>query len=244
MWEAVVNHPEFDLGRREFSAFVTLLDALRRHAPKPSAVIHLGVGDGRECPKLLEALSPQRYILVDYSPVYLEKAKSVLTATSVTRVETACGDIEVSGQMKRIRADIDGADVLWLLIGNGSIFANQRVDDFLRESMRPGDLIAMTLEMPHSAMFDSYKIEPVGRMLSRSGHFVDPSSAEYYFDQTDSCLKISVDEQVIFASYKPHARHLTDRLMTAGLSPVVVEEYSAISMLGALFKKECSVENS
>jgi hypothetical protein len=237
LWSDIINHPDFDLGRREFASFRHLVHELVDRKIDSKFVIHLGPGDGRECTIISEELCPRTYILVDRASEHLEKAATRLHRSGSRDLHLVRGDMEQPHEMQSVRLRMGDTSTLWLLVGNGSILSAPTVDGAVFAAMRPGDRIAVALEAAHPGMYESYRIPPVLRFLSQSGVPVEADNTIYRFDQETSCLQIWAEDRLIFASYKPSPDELVGRIRGSGLKVAFVDYDPSLFMISGCFIK-------
>lgn len=235
IWEEIVSHPDFDVGRRELESLIRFLPSVSQLIDTPTNIIHLGIGNGREIPHFIANVPSKIYIINDIDPDNLNHISiSVKHDFPSVQFQESRVDIEKEGAMTPIRENIDGP-VLWALVGNGSIFSNYLLDDYISNAMQEHDTLLVTFEVPHENMFQSYQIEPVMRFLSYSG--ADLTTITYKYDRANQCLKINSGSKTIFASYKPTAKQLEKRLHCAGLQRIAISTYPDIHMVAGLFRR-------
>lgn len=238
IWEAVVNHPDFDLGRRELAALKRVLPVVANRVQVPVNVIHIGVGEGREVPLLADTLRINQYVLNDLcAPVLNRTKKKVRTAYPTVHFTTAHADIEESDALGRIRNKLEG-QTLFVLVGNATILSNHLLDQNLEQAMRKEDFLLVTVETPHKDMYRSYAIEPVYKMLAQGGLEASVRNTRVRYDRSKQLLKVSVGRKTLIASYKPQPKQLQRRMRKAGMTEIVLREYKDLHMVAALFKKE------
>jgi len=237
LWSEIINHPDFDLGRREFTSFRHLIQKLVDRKIDSKCVVLLGPGDGRECAIIAEELCPRTYVLVDHASDHLEQAAMRFHLTGSGELRLIRGDMEQPHEMQSVRQQTGDNSTLWFLVGNGSILSAPTVDRAVFGAMKPGDRIAVALETAHPGMYESYRIPPVLRFLSQSGVDVDADNAIYSFDRETRCLQILVENRLIFASYKPSLDELVGRMRESGLEAVFVDYDPGLFMISGCFIK-------
>ncbi len=238
IWDAIVNHPQFDIGRREFEALVRFMPTVGRYGADVVNILHLGVGDGREIPLFINHLKVGLYVLNDICTPLLERvAWRARQAHPDIQFSKARTDIEKAGAIAKLRKQMKG-QALVVLVGNAVIFSNRSLNNELRQALYKNDLFLVTAETPHEKMFQSYTIEPVYRLLAQSGLDVSENNTSVWYDKSDQCLKMSCRDQVLLASYKPKPEELDWRLESAGMTVVTSCEYKDIHMVAGLYKKK------
>lgn len=238
IWDAVVNHQEFDIGRREFEALVRFLPVVARHAADIVNILHLGVGNGREVTLFANHLKVGKYVVNDICAPLLERVvKQAQIACPDISFSEACADIEQYGVILKLRKGITGQTLI-VLAGNAVIFSNRSSDNNIKQAMERDDLFLVTAETPHEKMFQSYTIEPVYRLLAQSGMAVNADNTSTWYDESDQCLKMSSRDEILLSSYKPKPEQLRQRLRAAGMVEVTLCEYQDIHMVAGLFRKE------
>lgn len=236
VWEQIVNHPCFDIGRRELEALVRFLPTVAIHASQGIHVLHLGIGDGREIHHVVDGLPVVEYVLNDICATVLERVASrARAACPSVRFTEVCSDIELEESLDSMRRGLRGRTI-FVLVGNAVIFANRRLDGYVRRAMRAGDLFLVTAETPHEGMSQSYAIDPVYRLLAASGLDVRANNTIVAYDTDDQCLKMVCDGHVLLASYKPTPDQLLGRLRQAGMAEVAIQTYEDIHMVAGLFR--------
>lgn len=235
LWEQIVNHPDFDIGRRELEALIRFLSTVAVHTPRGIHVLHLGIGDGREIPRIVSSLSVGEYVLNDICAPVLERATSrARSACPSVRFRGEEADIELEGNLSSMRSELHGPTI-FVLAGNAVIFSDRRLDGYIRRAMRKGDLLLVTAEVPHESMDRSYAIDPVYDLLAHSGIDVHADSVTVAYDASDQCLKMTCGGHVLLASYKPTPDQLRSRLRQAGMVEVALQTYEDIHMVAGLF---------
>lgn len=238
IWDAIVNHQEFDIGRREFEALVRFLPVVARHAADVVNVLHLGVGNGREVTLFANQLKVGKYVINDICASSLERvAEQARVACPDISFSEACADIEQNGVIPKLRQGITGQTLI-VLVGNAVIFSNRSLDDNIRQAMERDDLFLVTAETPHEKMSQSYTIESVYRLLAQSGLDVNASNTRTWYDENDQCFKMSCQGEILLSSYKPKPEQLRQRLKEIGIAEVTLCEYQDIYMVAGLFRKE------
>src|SRR3989344_8115993 len=228
IWDAIVNHREFDIGRREFEALVRFLPVVARHVADVVNVLHLGVGNGREVILFANHLKVGKYVINDICAPSLERvAKQARVACPDISFSEACADIEQDGVIPKLRQGITGQTLI-VLVGNAVIFSNRSLDDNVRQAMERDDLFLVTAETPHEKMSQSYTIEPVYRLLAQSGLVVNANNTSTWYDESDQCFKMSCRGEILLSSYKPKPEQLRQRLKSAGGAEGGFCEYQGI----------------
>ena len=237
IWNAIVNHREFDIGRRELEALVRFLPVVARHAAGVINVLHLGVGNGREVTLFADQLKIRKYVINDICVPSLERVvEQARVACPGTSFSEVCADIEQNGVIPKLRQGI-AEQTLIVLVGNAVIFSNRGLDNNIKQAMERDDLFLTTAETPHAKMSRSYTIEPVYRLLAQSGFDVSASNTRTWYDESDQCLKMSCQSEVLLSSYKPKPEQLRRRLKVAGMVEVALCEYRDIHMVAGLFRR-------
>lgn len=238
IWDAIVNHQEFDIGRREFEALVRFLPVVARHAADVVNVLHLGVGNGREVTLFTSQLKVGKHVINDICAPSLERVtEQARVACPGTSFSEVCADIEQNGVIPKLRQGITGQTLI-VLVGNAVIFSNRSLDDNIRQAMERDDFFLVTAETPHEKMSQSYTIEPVYRLLAQSGIAVNSDNTNTWYDESDQCLKMSCRGEILLSSYKPKPEQLRQRLKAAEMAEVALCEYQDIHMVAGLFRKE------
>ncbi|MEK9151134.1 MAG: L-histidine N(alpha)-methyltransferase [Patescibacteria group bacterium] len=238
IWDAIVNHQGFDIGRREFEALIRFLPVVVRHVANVVNVLHLGVGNGREVTLFANQLKVGKYVINDICAPSLERVtEQARVACPVTSFSEARADIEQNGVIQKLRQGITGQTLI-VLVGNAVIFSNRSLDDNIRQAMERDDLFLVTAETPHEKMSQSYTIEPVYRLLAQSGMAVNADNTSTRYDESDQCLKMSCRGEVLLSSYKPKPGQLRQRLKAMEMAKVALCEYQDTHMVAGLFRKE------
>lgn len=238
IWDAIVNHQEFDIGRREFEALVRFLPVVARHAADVVNVLHLGVGNGREVTLFANHLKVGTYVINDICASSLERvAEQARVACPDISFSKACADVEQNCVIPKLRQGITGQTLI-VLVGNAVIFSNRSLDKNIKHAMKRDDLFLVTAETPHEKMSQSYTIAPVYRLLAQSGIAVNADNTSTWYDKSDQCLKMSCRGEILLSSYKPKPKQLRQRLKVAGMAEVTLCEYQDIHMVAGLFKKQ------
>ncbi len=237
IWEAIISHPQYNLGWRELEALTRFLPVVAQQAQGIVNVLHLGVGNGREIPRFISHLNIGVYGVVDICASLLEKVVAQARVTHpAIQFSESCVDIEQKGAILKLRKQLVGPTLI-VLIGNGVIFSNRGLDAELGRAMEVDDLFLVTAETPHGNMSASYTIDPVYRLLTQSGLDVNAGNTKTWYDDGDQCLKMSCQDQILLSSYKPTLGQLRQRLRAAGMVEVALREFQDIHMLGGLFRK-------
>jgi len=237
-WDAIVTHPQFDLGYREFHALSRFVPVVARHIQGAINILHLGVGNGREVPLFTNRFQIGTYVINDIcEPVLRKVAKEARAKYPSIHFEEELADIEQNSAITKLREKLNGK-ILIVLAGNAVIFSHRGLDTDINRAMEKDDLFLITVETPHKHMFDSYTIEPVYRLLERGGLQVNAENTKAWYDKTDQCLKIFSQDKLFLSSYKPTEGQLRKRLKNAGMVDVVFREYKDLHMLAGLFKKD------
>jgi len=237
IWEEIINHPRFDLGRRE-------LEALKRFMPtvadytKGNNILHLGAGIGREIPTIIKHLETKNYLVNDICAPCLKKitARARVVFSSV-KFFGIPNDIEEKKEIFKLRQMLHGSALI-VLVANGVIFSKPGLESDISRAMERDDLFLITLEMPNPDMANSYLIEPVLKLLSQSGLVVTAANVKTWYDINDQRFRMSCQGNALLSSYKPKPEQLQRRLKEAGMDTVVICEYSEIHMVAGLFKKK------
>lgn len=236
VWDAIVNHHQYDLGRRELEALIRFMPTVTHHTTNGVNVLHLGVGNGREIPLFVSRLKVGRYVINDICAPLLEKVVGrVREAHPTTSFSEACADIERNGTISELRRGLVGQTLI-ALVGNAVIFSNRSLDGNIRQAMEGDDLFFVTAETPHEKISQSYTIEPVYRLLTQSGLDVNTDNTRTWYDESDQCLKMSCSGEILLSSYKPKPDQLRQRMKEAGMAEVALCEYQNIHMVAGLFK--------
>lgn len=238
LYSDIVNHPDFDLGRREIEVLDRFLPLVARHVPGQVNILHLGIGDGREIPYFINHLSNiGTYLINDISKPDLEEVLAKMKGEFPhMRFQGICADIESSGAVGFMRNTLAGQTIV-VLVGNSVIFANREVDVQVQGAMREDDLFVVTVESPHASMFRSYNIDPVYNLLSASGNDITRENTKILYDSTDHCLKIiHRDGQVLLTAYKPKIMEFAHRMQGSGFSPIELVEFPDIHMVSGVFR--------
>lgn len=235
-WPAIVNHPEYDLGKRELDALKLFLPQTANLVPGKADVLHLGVGDGREIEHFVSAIPHLgTYVVNDLCGAMLQEViGQARRRFPDTNFLPCLADIEASDELNRLRGKVPGP-ALFVLVANGVIFADDQIDEELSGAMRTGDQFLITLETPHEGMLVSYDIEPVFRLLSKDEQ-INPEEFRVGFNEETSCVEVAKNGQALLASYKPSAKQLRERLLNIGLREVFLAEYPVLHMLAGLFE--------
>lgn len=238
IWEEVASHPKYDLGRRELFALQRFLPTVSHVLNRTTKVLHLAVGIGREVPYIiphLRALS--HYLLNDICRPLLKKCEQELTTLFPSiRFSSICADIEREGTIESLRKALTGPTLI-VLVANGVIFSNQKIDHNIVQAMRDGDLLLLTLEMPHDCMYNSYLIEPIFKLLSQSGIKVTKENIHTWYDEGEQRMIMACAGRVLLSSYKPTTQQLRQRMNRAGFAEAALEEYSDLHMIGSLWRR-------
>lgn len=239
IWDAIVNHPQNDLSPRELDALKRFLPVAALHKKIDSVnILHLGIGNGREIPVFVNNFHIGVYVINDICRPALQRvARQARERFPSMSFREACADIEKEGVICQMRLELIGPTII-ALVGNAGIFSNRNIDRDIINAMQDNDAFIVTVETPHKGMFKTYSIEPVYRWLSRSGLDVNANNASVWYDESDQCLKISCQGEILLASYKPKPEQLRQRLKEAGMAEVALCEYQDIHIVAGLFKKE------
>ena len=149
------------------------LEVLRRFTTEFSThretVVHLGVGGFREIPYIIESVKPCMYVVND---IVEEVANSVATEGQKVYPEISfraiCADLDHPDTIKVLHKQaIIGT--MFILAGNGVIFANRELDQRIATVMNSCDLFMVTVETPHDNLAANYRIPACYELLSQSG---------------------------------------------------------------------------
>ena len=236
IWESIISHPDFTLGRREIAALLRFLPEVAQSMTGEVDMLHLGIGNGREIQHVVGAF-PRigRYLVNDIREPVVERvvegARAAFRGVDIIGYQ---GDIEEEGVISRMRAML-GARVLVILVANSVIFSNTRLDAQLSKALRPDDRFMLTLELPHEKMHCSYAIEPVYRFLSHSGLEVTADNTDVRYDSSTSCLVMACEGKKLLAAYKPTLDTLRARIAKAGMREILLRSYGDLLMSAGLF---------
>lgn len=239
VWQAIVAHPKYDLGKRELQALMRFLPIAANAAENIIAnVLHLGVGDGREIEYLISSFPRVNiYLANDICAGSLNKtvAEAKKRFPEIYFAE-AHADIELKGAINKLRGSLSGPALI-VLVANAVIFSNRTMDENILQAMRKDDYFLITLESYHDKIFESYAIEPVYNLLSRSGLKVAEGNVEIIYDRRDQCLKMLCEGEVLLSSYKPTLSQFRGRMSSSGFEEISLRHYRDIHMIAALYKK-------
>lgn len=237
IWQAIVTHPKYGLGKRELEALIRFLPAVADVTKNTIAnVLHLGVGNGREIEYFVNNLAGVKtYLANDICAASLKQvtAEAKKRFPGIDFIE-AHADIELEGAINRLRRCLSWPALI-VLVANAVIFSNRLMDENILQAMREDDYFLVTLESYHGNMFRSYAIKPVYDLLSRSGLKVTGENVEFIYD--DQCLKMLCQGETLLSSYKPTPSQLRERMSSSGFKEISLKYYEDIHMIGALYKK-------
>lgn len=237
IWEKIVNHPGYDLGKREMQALLSFLQDVGSLILTKDA-IHLGVGSEREIPYILKHIASIRnYVLVDICSFALASAYAKVKAVFPgVNFQKELKDVEVPGFLSDLRKKVSGSTLI-ILIGNGVIFSNLSVGLSVSAGMEKEDFFLLTLETPHKEMFGSYDIDPAYELISKREIEASRENTQIVYDNNDQCLKMICKGETLLSSYKPTPKQLRARMGKAGFKEVRLKEFRDIHMIGSLWKK-------
>jgi hypothetical protein len=166
----------------------------RSLGPQPLSIVHIGSGNGREIPLVVESLGAARiasYALIDISASLLHSARSVALAHLPKRiVRSFVHDASVPG-IKSLAEGLrkrSASRTLFLMIGNGGILANETVLELLLAAMRPSDFLVITLETysrrREREILGQYRIPSILRLFAQPLRFLGfktPSARDFEF---------------------------------------------------------------
>lgn len=241
IWKEIVNHPGYDLGRREQEALVRFLPEVASHTPRRADVLHLASSTGREVSAIVSAIvGVQTYLLNDIVQEVVEQScRELQEKFPDVQFLAVAGDIESASTIAELRNKLINPTLI-ALVANGVIFSNRTLDDKIARVMGRDDLFLVTVETPHEQMSQSYTIEPVYKLLARSGLDVNASNTKTWYDENDQCFKMSCHDEILLSSYKPKPDQLRQRMKEAEMAEVVLCEYQDVHMVAGLFKAQLS----
>lgn len=237
IWEKIVNHPGYDLGKREMQALISFLQDVGSLVLIRNA-IHLGVGSEREIPYILKHIaSIKNYVLIDICSFALDSTYAKVRADFPgVNFQKELKDVEVPGFLSDLRRKVSGPTLV-ILIGNGVIFSNPSVSASISAGMKNEDFFLLTLETPHKEMFSSYDIDPAYELISKGKMRASRKNTQIIYDDKDQCLKMICNGETLLSSYKPTPEQLKVRMELAGFNEVFLKEYNDIHMTGSLWRK-------
>lgn len=236
LWEEVLKHPQNILVHRDIKALEKFLPVVVRKIRGVTNILQLGIGDGREVPFFVNNFQIGTYVINDICNQTLDTtAEYVRKSFSSISFQKALVDIEQKDTLLKLRQNLEGRTLV-VLVGNGGIFSNRVIDENIKRALHKDDLFLVTVETPHEDMFESYEIDPIYRLLSKSGLDVNAHNTETWYDENDQCLKMSCGGETLLSSYKASPNQLRQRLEDADLVEVVLEEYSELHMSCGLYK--------
>lgn len=236
LWEEVLKHPQNTLVHRDIKALEKFLPIVARKIRGVTNILHLGIGDGREVPFFVNNFQIGTYVINDICNQTLDTtAECIRKSFSSISFQKALVDIEQEDTLLKLRQNIEGRTLI-VLVGNGGIFSNRIIDENIKKALHREDLFLVTVEMPHEGIFESYKIDPIYRLLSKSGLDVNTHNTKTWYDENDQCLKMSCGEEILLSSYKATPEQLRQRLEDVNIVEVISNEYPELHMFSSLFK--------
>jgi len=275
IWDMVSRDPAYDLGRRELSVLRKFLQLfLERQTKEPFNILHIGPGNGLEIQTVLDTFGIKRipnYGLVDISSELLGMSKSLVEKHSEgIKFLYFIHDVtnkEISDIAASLRQNEASSNII-LLVANGAILSNSPVLTYIHKSMKPKDILLITLEV-YSAkrekqILEQYKLPAIldlfGKSLSLIGirdFSIDQfefnynkvkSNIEVYFD-SKKWLKFHYSDNIIFdfplpdkikifSSYRPTPYKLKNFLSSKGFKTEIFHYFKKEKCCGVA----CSVQ--
>lgn len=177
-WNAISKDPYYALGVRELRTLNEFMKYVNPNLPKkPFNILHIGPGNGVEIPTIVNAIGIEQishYALIDISAGLMRKADSTLKKCGVLRSTRFLKDVskpgmsEISNEVRRV----GGKNNLILLLANGAILSNSPLLSYIRNCMKPKDVLVITLEVyskkREKRILEQYKLPSIVRLFSNS----------------------------------------------------------------------------
>lgn len=259
-WDEIVKDPSFCLGAREFQALKRSIPEIAKILNNKKAnIIHLGIGNGREIPVLVNALKIKNidvYSMIDINKTMLDisEAKTKKQCAGL-KIKKFCKDIETYGikdiyqQTKKAGAKIN----LIVLTGNAVLFSNDELVKDIVKNMDEKDCFLLSLELYQKGkdeeIIKSYLIPSIFDLLANGlkilGHKIKYKYFDAEIDQKKHWLKVYFSPNgdrkkklLVLHSYKPNIKELTRRMNKFGFKTLLINEHKDIHICIALYKKK------
>lgn len=176
-WYEIPKDKEYTLGEREIKTLRGFLRMVEEKFLRNDKwnVLHLGVGEGREIPIIIDGLGSHRinhYALIDISPELLQLAESFGTKQyediSFTSYVLDVTEDRISPLAQKLKENGAKKNLIFL-VGNGAILSNPPVFNRVKESMTSDDRLVLTLEIYEDArneeILNQYRLSSIVNLL-------------------------------------------------------------------------------
>lgn len=171
-WLEISCDPNYELGRREQSTLQQFILTALSQERSPWNVYHIGPGNGREIPDVVNSLSValiKKYILLDISPELLHAAEQVGRTNCVSTkffseiCDIVANDIE---DIRKKHSELTDRN-LFLLVANGAILSNPSALPNIRRSMNKDDTLLVTVAVQENddILFKELQMESIFNLL-------------------------------------------------------------------------------